>query len=107
MEFTFEVGAKEIGSEPLEASLVVVLVLRVYLGGARLEGGIRPSAAGILNRFLLVIVLRVGERSLRLVRVLVGEAGVQHLGVLCAEGQWQVVPDGVEEDVVSQNVTLY
>ena len=56
------------------------------MGCPRLEVGGSPSAASLFEALLLLIVVRVEESTLRLICVLVGEAGVQHLGVLCAKG---------------------
>ena len=41
------------------------------------------------------------------VRIRVGESEVEHLGVLRPEGEWQSVPQGVEEYVVPEQVALH
>jgi hypothetical protein len=37
---------------------------------------------------------------------IVGNTGVEQLGVLGADGNWQVLPDGVKVDVIPKNVPL-
>ena len=82
------------------------MVLAVRLGRLRLEVGSSPSTADLLDRLHLIIVTWIEERTLGLIRVLVGESGVQHFGVLRAKGQGQTVSDGVEEDIVAEHMAL-
>ena len=54
-KLSLQIGAEECGAEPLEASLVVARVLRVYLSRLQFKVGIRPSTAGLVD-FLFVPV---------------------------------------------------
>src|SRR5882672_8400495 len=99
---------KKIRAKPFEPAPELVCVRLIRLRGARAEVCLSAEIKGTPRSLLASIVFleQLGAGRF-VVYVFVVVACVEQTGILGAKRQRQVVLDGMQEDMIAQNVALY
>ena len=106
LEVGFQGLSEKVGTQPPESLMVWALVVSIYRRGAAFAVLNCPDAAPSYFGFLCLFVQFLFFLEIRgiprlLLLVVIGEPGIEHLGVLRAYGKGKAVADGMKEHVVS------
>ena len=97
---------EQVGAQPLEAAVGLFVVECVDL--LSLAAELFQGMERLLEVFwaVLVSIFLEVETRVDVIGILIVYAGVEHLHVLCADGDGKTVLDGVYVDVVAENMAL-